>query len=239
MGQVTSQLSLPVGLKGTESFASFITGQNDQVCSHLNGLITQLENNQFAQWLTYLFADPGFGKSHLLYAVCQQIEQTRESSFYLSFNAIQDLTPDVLLGLEQYRLICLDDINKLQGNHTWQVAVFDLINRVKEQQNSYLVITGNQAPKFLSLDLPDLISRLNWGVNFKVHALTDEQRQQALIIKAQQRGLNMPKDVAKYLVTHWQRDMPALVASLDILDEKSLQQQRKLTIPFVKSILNL
>jgi DnaA family protein len=69
--------------------------------------------------------------------------------------------------------------------------------------------------------------------------LTDEQRQKALIVKAQHRGLNMSKDVAKYLVNHWQRDMPALIASLDILDEQSLQQQRKLTIPFVKIILDL
>jgi DnaA family protein len=149
------------------------------------------------------------------------------------------MSPDVLLGLEHYRLICLDDIEKLCGESAWQIAVFDLINRVKEQNNSCLVITGNQPPKLLSLDLPDLVSRLSWGTNFQLYSLTDEQRQQALIVKAQHRGLNMSKDVAKYLVNHWQRDMPALIASLDILDEQSLQQQRKLSIPFVKAILDL
>ena len=149
------------------------------------------------------------------------------------------MSPDMMLGLEQYRLICLDDIEELHGEPDWQVAVFDLINRVKEQNNSCLVITGNQAPKQLSLELPDLISRLSWGTNFQLYSLTDEQRQQALIVKAQHRGLNMSKDVARYLVNHWQRDMPALIASLDILDEQSLQQQRKLSIPFVKAILEL
>jgi DnaA family protein len=149
------------------------------------------------------------------------------------------MSPDVLMGLEHYRLICLDDIEKLQGESAWQIAVFDLINRIKEQGNSCLVITGNQPPKQLSLELPDLISRLSWGTNFQLYSLTDEQRQQALIVKAQHRGLNMSKDVARYLVNHWQRDMPALISSLDILDEQSLQQQRKLTIPFVKVILSL
>ncbi|MEP1551519.1 MAG: DnaA regulatory inactivator Hda, partial [Paraglaciecola sp.] len=81
--------------------------------------------------------------------------------------------------------------------------------------------------------------RLSWGTSFQVHSLTDEQRQEALIVKASHRGLNMSRDVARYLVTHWQRDMPALIQSLDILDEKSLQQQRKLTIPFVKDTLSL
>jgi DnaA family protein len=239
LGQVNSQLSLPIGLKDTESFASFIPGQNLQACNHLRELFSQNENKKINNWLTYLFSDSGLGKSHLLYATCQQAEIAAESCIYLSFNEKQHMSPDVLIGLEHYRLICLDDIEKLQGENAWQIAVFDLINRVNELNNSCLVITGNQPPKQLSLELPDLISRLSWGTNFQLYSLDDEQRKQALIVKAQHRGLNMPKDVANYLVTHWQRDMPALIASFDILDEQSLQQQRKLTIPFVKSILEL
>jgi len=239
LGQVSSQLSLPVGLKDTESFASFIPGQNVHVCSHLNELLNQSDSKKVNNWLTYLFSDSGLGKSHLLYATCQQAELVGESCIYLSFTEKQHMSPDVLIGLEHYRLICLDDIEKLQGESAWQIAVFDLINRVSELNNSCLVITGDQPPKQLSLELPDLISRLSWGTNFQLYSLNDVQRRQALIVKAQHRGLNMSKDVAKYLVNHWQRDMPALIASLDILDEQSLQQQRKLTIPFVKSILKL
>lgn len=239
MGQVTSQLSLPIGLKDTESFTSFIPGQNAQACSHLATLFSQFETDKVNNWLTYLFSDSGLGKSHLLYATCQKAESAGESCVYLSFNEKQQLSPEVLQGLEHYRLICLDDIQNLQGENDWQEAVFDLINRVKEQARGCLVITGNQPPNKLSLELPDLISRLSWGTNFQLYSLNDEQRQQALMVKAQHRGLNLSKEVAKYLVNHWQRDMPALVASLDILDEQSLQQQRKLTIPFVKTIFNL
>jgi DnaA family protein len=239
LGQVSSQLSLPIGLKDTESFASFIPGQNAQACSYLNQLFAEREGKKVNNWLTYLFSDSGMGKSHLLYATCQQAELADETCIYLSFNEKQYMSPDVLIGLENYRLICLDDIQELQGEDAWQIAVFDLINRVKEQSNSCLVITGDQPTQQLSLELPDLISRLSWGTNFQLYSLTDQQRQQALIVKAQHRGLNMSKDVARYLVNHWQRDMPALIASLDILDEQSLQQQRKLTIPFVKSILAL
>lgn len=238
MGQVSNQLTLPIGLKDTESFASFIPGQNIQVCDYLNAFFKHNETDKRNNWLTYLFSDSGLGKSHLLYATCQQAELAGQSCIYLSFNEKQQMSPDVLQGLEQYRLICLDDIEKLKAETAWQIAVFDLINRVKEQNDSYLVITGNQPPNQLSLELPDLLSRLSWGINFQLYSLTDEQRQQALIVKAQHRGLNMSKDVAKYLVNHWQRDMPALVESLDILDEQSMQQQRKLTIPFVKTIFD-
>tara|TARA_R110000751_G_scaffold55346_1_gene118656 strand:- start:47241 stop:47960 length:720 start_codon:yes stop_codon:yes gene_type:complete len=238
LGQVSNQLTLPIGLKDTESFASFIPGKNAQVCSHLTELFRQFETDKHTNWLTYLFSDSGLGKSHLLYATCQQAELAGQSSVYLSFNEKQQMSPDVLQGLEQYRLICLDDIEKLQGDSGWQIAVFDLINKVKEQNDSCLVITGNQPPNQLTLELPDLISRLSWGTSFQLYSLTDTQRQEALIVKAQHRGLNMSKDVAKYLINHWQRDMPALIESLDILDQQSMQQQRKLTIPFVKAIFD-
>ena len=239
MGQVNNQLSLPVGLKDVGSFSSFITGQNEQACTHLKALVGQNQLDDKKHWLTYLFADKGLGKSHLLYALCQLTESVGETCVYLSFNEKDSLTPDILQGLEYYPVICLDDIEKLHGANEWQIAVFDLINRVKEHNKTRLVITGNQPPGKLELELPDLVSRLLWGTNFQLHSLTDEQRQEALIVKAQHRGLNMPKEVAKYLVNHWQRDMPALIASLDLLDEQSLQQQRKLTIPFVKAILSL
>ena len=91
----------------------------------------------------------------------------------------------------------------------------------------------------LPLQLPDLLSRLSWGVSFRVVTLNDIERCKALILRAEQRGLVMSVDVAKFLLNHLQRDLPALIKCLDKLDELSLQQQRKLTIPFVKSTLNL
>lgn len=239
MGQVTNQLSLPVGLKDTESFDSFIAGQNTHLCVYLSNLWKDTEGQHDTTWLTYLFSEAGLGKSHLLYASGQLAEHMGKSSVYLNFAEKDQLSSDILQGLEFYNLICLDNIEKLQGSDDWQIAVFDLINRVKEHNQSLMLITGNQPSHQLGIELPDLVSRLSWGTSFQLFSLNDEQRQQALIVKAQHRGLNMSKDVAKYLVTHWQRDMPALVASLEKLDEQSLQQQRKLTIPFVKTILEL
>jgi DnaA family protein len=239
LGQVNRQLSLPVGLKDSESFGSFIPGKNAQICEHLKNLCAQVAHDKVSDWLTYLFADVGLGKSHLLYASCQYLESMGQHSFYLSFKEKQQLSPEMLQGLEHSRFVCLDDIDYLHNSNEWQVAVFDLINRVKDYKSCALVITGKQPAQELPFSLADLKSRMSWGTSFQLYSLTDEQRQQALLVKAQHRGINMPPEIAKYLVHHWQRDMPALVASLDLLDEQSLQQQRKLTIPFVKEIFNL
>ncbi|MDU0354957.1 DnaA regulatory inactivator Hda [Paraglaciecola aquimarina] len=219
MGQVTSQLSLPVNIKETETFESYVEGKNKQLCDHLKQLFVAMNEGGMKHWLNYLFSDQEVGKSHLLYALCHQAELNGVSCVYLNFQQHAELTPDVLMGLEHYAIICLDDIHHLEGSITWQVALFDLINRVKEQNTACLVMTGNQPSQMLPLDLADLKSRLSWGISFQLMSLTDEQRQKALTVRAELRGLNMSKDVAKFLVNHWQRDMSALLNSLDLLDE--------------------
>jgi DnaA family protein len=51
------------------------------------------------------------------------------------------------------------------------------------------------------------------------------------------RGLDLPVETANYLLTRRKRDMASLYALLDRLDLESLNAQRRLTIPFVKTVL--
>lgn len=53
------------------------------------------------------------------------------------------------------------------------------------------------------------------------------------------RGFKLPEDVSRFLLKRLERDMHTLSTTLDHLDYASIRAQRKLTIPFVKVILNL
>ena len=236
---LNKQLSLPVSLKDQVTFTNFVVGDNQQLVSHLMALSRGSNEPGSYHWLTYIFAEPGLGKSHLLFATCYLADQQQRSCVYLSFSDKSNLAVAMLDGLEQYQVICIDDIELIEHDREWQIALFDLINRVKEQGKSRLVLCGRYPLQALPLELPDLLSRISWGVSFKLQALEDNERCKALMVRAEQRGLTMSMDVARFLLNHLQRDLPALIQSLDKLDEMSLQQQRKLTIPFVKSILNL
>jgi DnaA-homolog protein len=236
---MSKQLSLPVSLKDQVTFDNFITGENQQLVSHLRQLVSLPFTDPAVSWLTYFFAETGLGKSHLLFSTCYLAEQQNQSCVYLSFKDRDYLSVEMLEGLERYNLLCFDDIELIDQDLSWQVAIFDLINRIKEQGQSRLIVAGRCGIQALPLQLPDLVSRLSWGVSFRLLALEDMDRCNALIIRAEQRGLSMPMEVAKFLITHLQRDLPALMQSLDKLDDFSLQQQRKLTIPFVKATLNL
>jgi DnaA family protein len=87
------------------------------------------------------------------------------------------------------------------------------------------------------LSLEDLRSRLQWGLTYQVHSLTDEDKQQALQMRARARGLELSDDVAQYIIQRLPRDTNELFWQLARLDHASLAEQRKLTIPFVKKVL--
>jgi DnaA family protein len=100
-------------------------------------------------------------------------------------------------------------------------------------------VSADAAPAQLSLSLPDLRSRLGWGVVYQLKPLNDSQRMKALQLRARQKGCEMPDETAAYLLRRLPRDLPALFDLLERLDEASLAAQRKLTVPFVKSVLGL
>jgi len=102
-----------------------------------------------------------------------------------------------------------------------------------------LLITSNAAPKQVPFILPDLISRLEWGQVYQLKELSDEDKLYALQLRALLRGFKLPTDVGLFLLKRVDRDMKTLSNLLDKLDKVTIAEQRKLTIPFIKSVFNL
>jgi DnaA family protein len=72
-----------------------------------------------------------------------------------------------------------------------------------------------------------------------VHALDEHAREAALKLRARHRGLELPGDTARYLLKRSRRDMASLYELLDKLDLEALRAKRRLTIPFVREVLEL
>jgi DnaA family protein len=72
---------------------------------------------------------------------------------------------------------------------------------------------------------------------FQIEPLDDAERRAALSQRAKERGLVLSEDVLNYLLTHFNRDMPSLVAILDALDRYGLEKQRALTPSLVREWL--
>lgn len=232
---IVDQLTLPVAPPEFFRFEDFQQGDNGEVVSYLQSLVA---SEQATSDLCFICGKSGTGKTHLLHATTELATQQQLSVVYFDLVSLLALSPECLMGMEQYQILCLDNIHILKGDLPWQQAVFDLINRVKET-GKRVVFSANNLPKALDFELKDLVSRLDWGLTYRLKSLTDEQLVQALISKASTKGLTLPMEVAKFLLKHFRRDMGSLVSVLEKLDQRSLQTQRNLTIPFVKTELGL
>jgi DnaA family protein len=93
------------------------------------------------------------------------------------------------------------------------------------------------APRQAAWVLDDWRSRAGSCLVYQLRELDDEGRIEALRLRAAQRGLQLPYETSEYLLKRMPRDLPTLFQILDALDEASLVEQRRLTIPFIRDAL--
>ncbi len=225
------QLPLVFEPRDVFSFETLVAGSN----ALANGIAQQCGLGEGEQQV-YIWSAAGQGKSHLMQAVCRLAAQQQRSLCYLPAAEIIEQPVSILDDLEQLDLVCIDDVDLMAGASAWEEALFHLINRMRGHHRS-LLLSASLSPEALSVALPDLRSRLLWGPVFQLQPLTDDEKYQALRIRAHQRGLELPQNVFEYLLRHYPRDLFGLFERLEKLDVASMAMQRKLTVPFVKSVL--
>lgn len=225
------QLPLTFTPRERFTFDTFVPGPNQLAVD----LIVKLANADGEQQIL-LNAAKGSGKSHLLQAACNHASQYQQTVCYLPAAEIINTSAQIFEGLEQLDLVCLDDVHLYTRLAPWEEALFDLINRMRESGKRLLFASG-QPIEAMTIKLPDLRSRLSWGPVFQLQELDDEDKIRALRLRADQYGLELAGNVARYLLSHYPRNLFELFERLDRLDKASMAMQRKLTIPFIKNVL--
>lgn len=187
--------------------------------------------------LLYLHGEPGSGRSHLLAALCAEAQSLGLSAVLLPLAALREEAPSLLDGLEGQDLLALEDVDVVAGDAAWEEALFHLFNRARAA-GSRLVFTAAQVPSHAGFRLPDLVSRLNLAPLWELVLPDDAGREAMLLAAAGRRGLFMEPDLLRYLVQRGPRGSGRLLALLETLDRQSLVAGRRLTIPFVRPLLD-
>jgi len=186
--------------------------------------------------LLYVQGNSGCGRSHFLAALCAEAEAAGLSVVLLPLAELSQASPDVLEGLEAQALLAFDDVQAIAGMAGWEEGMFHLFNRCRSA-GTRMVFSAETTPSALGLCLPDLVSRLSLAPVWRMGLPDDASRELLIEAAARRRGWVLEADVLHYLVTRAPREPGRLLACLDHLDRQSLQARRRLTIPFVRSLL--
>ncbi len=223
---------LGVRLRAAATFEQFEAGPNAAVVA-----ACEARAKEVGLAPAFIWGVGRSGRTHLLQAICARATLSGRHVAYLPLGESW-CQPDMLLGLEKLDVVCLDDVDARVDDPVWARALFNLYNDLLEV-NGNLVMTAGCAPAGLMVALPDLASRLAACLILQVRMLDDEAQGRALQMRASALGIELPLDVFAYLYHRLPRDLGALLDALDRLDAASLSHQRRLTVPFVRSVLSL
>ena len=224
------QLSLPLRLHRGLGFSNFEAGRNSELVARLQS-VSLGGGGQL-----YFWGEAGSGRTHLMQATLEKAQGAGLQVCYLPCTELLSLPTTILQGLETQALVLVDDLDALAGMSAWEEALFHLYNRLQES-NVTLVLSAKGPPVAIGLELDDLKSRLAAGEVFRIRPLLEDELVRLFCLRAGERGLVVTPEVGRYVISRVERTAAATMSLLDRLDNAALSEARRLTIPFVKQIL--
>jgi DnaA family protein len=225
------QLALDLKLADFALLDTFHAGPNVAVLSAVRHAAT--ESGQQVAWI---WGADGSGRSHLLQAAVAAAAAAGHACAWLPLATEYLLSPGMLEGMGGLDLLCVDDVDVIAGEAEWERALFRVFEELRNN-NGRLLVTASTPANEVPFKLPDLASRLASGPTWKLHSMNDEDLLAALQLRSHWRGLELPDETGDYLLRRVERSSTALFTLLDKLHQAALVAQRRLTVPFVRSVL--
>ena len=219
-----TQIPIDFGFFTKKTFDNFIVGDNKKL---FNSLIDFQNSNQ----IILLYGSKSSGKSH----ICQAVLNECHSGHILVNDWLKLLN---LTLTDYYSLVVIDDLDKLVVSKECEEKLFILVNNQILNKKPVLV-TSSKDINECNLNLKDLSSRLSSDKIFTISDLDDSDKINMMISYCSQRGLEIPDKVLNYIINNCSRDIYFICALIKSIDSASMSTKKKITIPFIKKVLQL
>ena len=184
----------------------------------------------------FLYGIKKSGKSFLLQSVCNFYASKNKSSLYIPTAEVMKYGISFMDSLDNLDVICIDDIDLINSNKEWEIAIFNLINDCLISK-CRLIFSSSFNPSSIKFDLKDLISRIKKIDHVELFPVSEDKLNDALIFICNLRSINLGEKEINYLVTHSKRNISDLIIIINKLDKTSMQLKRKITVPLIKEVI--
>ncbi len=226
---MTDQVSLPFSGTDKNALEAFFPGPNHEILRITAGLSLKGIGG-----VLFLHGSHSTGKSHLLQGAVKRAVEAGLVAAYIPIGA-RGVNHELLLQLNVRSLLCVDDVYRIAGDEMWERSLIDLYER-SQSEGGRLIFSAMTPPAHIGLKLLDLSSRLGSQLVYYLSDLDDQEKAAAFGWCAHRRGIEIAPATLDWLIRHVSRDTGALFSLLDTVDNASLSENRKVTIPFLKEL---
>jgi chromosomal replication initiator protein len=228
------------------TFDSLIEGDCNRVARRAGKTVAEKPGaNSFNPLVIY--GGVGLGKTHLAQAIGNEVKKLNPGKvvLYVSsekfINQFQDHSRNNAINdfIHFYQLIdvlIIDDVQFFARAERSQDAFFAIFNHL-HQSGKQLVLTSDKAPKDLDGLQERLLSRFRWGLSADLQMPEYETRIEILERKMKNDGLEMPKEVVKYLAYNINTNIRELEGALISLLAQSSLNKRDIDLELAKKVL--
>lgn len=175
----------------------------------------------------FLFGGSGVGKTHLAYAIGNEVCRLNPSArvLYVSANTFKlqfqdavnhNRVPDFLMFYQSVDVLIVDDIQYFADLKGTQDTFFQIFNHL-QQTHKQLILTSDRSPLELRGVQDRLLSRFKWGLAAEIARPDYQLRRDILSYRIRKDGVKLNEDIVNYIainVTDNVRDLEGVIASL-------------------------
>ena len=197
------------------TFESFVVGPSNRFAHSATWAVAKHPGDVYNP--LFIYGPPGVGKTHLLYAIANQIRHNNPDANIVYIKG-DEFTNELIRAIQtgkniefrsKYReadLFLIDDVQFIAGKEATQEEFFHTFNKLYEEHKQ-IVMTSDRKPS----DMPTLEDRLRtrfeWGLLADIQPPDYETRMAIIKNKAKSLQVELPDDVCNYIAINVNRNV--------------------------------
>ena len=227
------------------TFDTFIVGSSNKF-AHA-ACLAVATNPSHAYNPLFLYGNSGLGKTHLLYAIGNEIKKN-DPSKVICYIKGDDFTNELIESLRlakmsefrhKYRqadILLVDDVQFIGGKESTQEEFFHTFNALKDA-NKQIVLTSDRPPKEIKTLDDRLRSRFEQDLIADIQPPDIETRIAIVKRKAELLDIDLSNDVCEYIASKIKSNIRQLEGTVKKLKAKSLLNKEKTNISTVQEVI--